>query len=264
MTVALLAGCGVLGLLIGSFLNVVIWRVPRNESIVRPPSHCPACDRPIRSRDNVPVVSWLALRGRCRDCRTRISARYPAVELLTGAVFVAMGWRIGVDLEQHVALLGFLVLGAVGVAQAMIDIDVKRLPFRITNVAWAAGLVLLLGQTLVDGHWWPYLRALIGMAALFSFYDLLAFIQPRGMGLGDVHLAGPLGLFLGWLGWSSLAVGAFMGFLVGGLGGIALIAGRRAGLKSSIPFGPYMLAGALIAILVGQQIGDAYLSVTFH
>ena len=151
----------------------------------------------------------------------------------------------------------------VGVAQAMIDVDVRRLPFRITNVAWASGLVLLLGQALADGVWWPYLRALAGMAALYFFYDVLAFLQPRGMGLGDVHLAGPLGLFLGWLGWSPLAVGAFAGFLVGGLGGLVLIVGRRAGLKSHIPFGPYMLVGAFVAVLVGQRIGQAYLDVTF-
>jgi leader peptidase (prepilin peptidase)/N-methyltransferase len=263
VTGVLLTGCGVLGLVVGSFLNVVVWRVPRNESVVHPPSHCPGCDRPIRPYDNVPVLSWLVLRGRCRDCGIRISARYPAVELLTAAVFVLIGWRIGADLGQYAALAGFLVLGAVGVAQAMIDVDVRRLPFRVTNVAWGSGLVLLLAQAMLDGHWWPYARALIGMAALYCFYDVLAFLQPKGMGLGDVHLAGPLGLFLGWLGWSSLVVGAFTGFLVGGIGGLVLIAGRRAGLKSSIPFGPYMLLGALVAILAGQQIGAAYLGFTF-
>lgn len=264
MTVAVLAACGVLGLLVGSFLNVVVWRVPRDESIVRPPSHCPACGARIRPYDNVPVLSWLALRGRCRDCGAAISARYPAVELLTGAVFVAVGWRVGVDLRQWIALVAFLVLAAVGVAQAMIDLDVRRLPFRVTNVAWVTGLVVLFVATLADGHWWPYIRALIGMAALYEFYDVLAFVQPRGMGRGDVHLAGPLGLFLGWLGWSSLAVGAFMGFLVGGLAGVALIAARRAGLKSKIPYGPYMLTGAFVAILAGQQIGALYLDATFH
>jgi leader peptidase (prepilin peptidase)/N-methyltransferase len=264
VTVVLLAACGMLGLLIGSFLNVVIWRVPRDESVVRPASHCPSCDAAIRPYDNVPVLSWLLLRARCRDCGAGISARYPAVELLTGAVFVALGWRVGADLGQYVALLGFLVLGAVGVAQAMIDIDVRRLPFRVTNVAWGAGLVALAGQSAVDAHWWPFLRALAGMAALYSFYDVLAFLQPKGMGLGDVHLAGPLGLFLGWLGWSSLAVGAFMGFLIGGLGGLALVVGRRAGMKSAIPFGPYMLAGAFVAILAGQALGGVYLDATFR
>ena len=264
MTVVLLAACGVLGLLIGSFLNVVIWRVPRGESVLRPASHCPSCATPIRPYDNVPVLSWLLLRGRCRDCGAGISRRYPAVELLTAAVFVALGARVGVDLGQYVALAGFLVLGAVGVAQAMIDVDVRRLPFRVTNVAWAAGLLALAGQSLVDGQWWPFLRALAGMAALYSFYDLLAFLQPRGMGLGDVHLAGPLGLFLGWLGWSSLAVGAFMGFLIGGLGGLLLVLGRRTGMKSAIPFGPYMLVGAFIAVLAGQQLGGVYLDATFQ
>jgi leader peptidase (prepilin peptidase)/N-methyltransferase len=262
VTALLLAGCGLLGLLIGSFLNVVIWRVPRDESIVRPPSHCPGCGSAIRPRDNIPVLSWLLLRGKCRDCGERISARYPAVELLTALVFVAVGWRVGADLGQHVALVAFLVFAAVGVAQALIDIDTRRLPFRVTNVAWATGLVVLLVATLVDGHWWPYIRALIGMAALYEFYDVLAFLRPRDMGQGDVHLAGPIGLFLGWLGWSSLAAGAFLGFLVGGLGGLALIVASRAGMKSRIPYGPYMLTGALLAVLWGQQLGSFYLNHT--
>jgi leader peptidase (prepilin peptidase) / N-methyltransferase len=262
VTAVLLAFCALLGLIVGSFLNVVIWRVPRDESVVSPPSHCPGCAAPIRPRDNIPVVSWLLLRGRCRDCGTPISARYPAVELLTGAVFVAVAWRVGVDLAQYIALVAFLVLAAVGVAQALIDFDTRRLPFRVTNVAWVTGLVVLLAATLADGHWWPYIRALIGMAALYELYDVLAFLRPRDMGQGDVHLAGPLGLFLGWLGWSSLAVGAFLGFFIGGLGGLALIAARRAGMKSKIPYGPYMLAGALVAILFGQQLGGLYVDLT--
>ena len=196
--------------------------------------------------------------------RAPISARYPAVELLTGAVFVAVGWRVGADLGQYLALVAFLVFAAVGVAQALIDIDTRRLPFRVTNVAWVTGLVVLLAAAALDGHWWPYIRALIGMVALYEFYDVLAFLRPRDMGHGDVHLAGPIGLFLGWLGWSSLAVGAFLGFAIGGLAGLALILAQRAGMKSRIPYGPYMLSGALLAILVGQQLGGAYLDLTIR
>src|SRR3954471_3027444 len=128
MTAVLLVFCGLFGLLIGSFLNVVIWRVPRGESIVRPSSHCPGCDQPIAPLDNIPVVSWLILRGRCRHCGTRISPRYPAVELATGALFAAFAAKFGAD----AVLPAFLYLAAVGVALAMIDFDHKRLPDVLT------------------------------------------------------------------------------------------------------------------------------------
>lgn len=246
--------CGVLGLLFGSFLNVVIWRVPRGESVVRPPSHCPSCGVPIRSRDNVPVVSWLALRGRCRNCKTRVSGRYPLVELLTGTVFVLVAWRVGL----HPALPAYLYLGAVGIALAFIDIDTRRLPDPLTYPSYLVGLVLLGVAALAGDGLSSYLRALEGMAALAVFYLVIVLAYPKGMGLGDVKLAGVLGLFLGWLGWGALAVGAFAGFLLGGLFGIALLLTQRAGRKSAIPFGPFMIAGALVGILAGPQLAHAY------
>ena len=247
--------CFVGGLVVGSFLNVVIWRVPRGESIVRPPSHCPACDAPIRPRDNVPVISWLLLRGRCRQCGSHISARYPAVELGTGLVFAALAARIGADS----ALPAFLYLGAIGVALAMIDIDVKRLPDAIVLPSYFVAGALLGGAALIDRAGENALRAVIGMAVLYAFYFLLAFIYPAGMGFGDVKLAGILGMYLGWLGWAELVGGAFLGFLFGGVVGLALMAVRRAGRKSMIPFGPFMLAGALAAILWGGALADLYL-----
>ena len=140
MTVLLTAFSALLGLLIGSFLNVVIWRVPRGESVASPPSHCPGCERPIRPRDNVPVLSWLLLRGRCRDCRTAISARYPAVELGTAVVFGVLAWHFGFDW----ALPAYLYLGAISVALAMIDIDVHRLPDAIVLPSYGFAAVLLL------------------------------------------------------------------------------------------------------------------------
>jgi leader peptidase (prepilin peptidase)/N-methyltransferase len=246
----------VLGLLVGSFLNVVIWRVPRGESVVSPPSHCPGCDRPIRPWDNIPVVSWLVLRGRCRDCAAPISARYPLVELCTGFVFVVLTLRIGFD----AALPSFLYLGAVGVALAFIDIDVKRLPNAIVLPSYAVGVVGLGAAAVFGDQYDNLVRALIGMAALFLFYFLLALIYPSGMGFGDVKLAGVLGLYLGWLGWSEVVVGGFLGFLFGGVIGGALMAVGRAGRRSKIPFGPFMLAGALVAIVCGGALGDLYLN----
>jgi leader peptidase (prepilin peptidase)/N-methyltransferase len=250
--------CGVLGLLIGSFLNVVIWRVPRGESVVRPPSHCPGCDKPISPRDNIPVVSWLLLRGRCRHCGTHISIRYPLVELLTAALFVAMAVWFGPVAQ----LPAYLYLMAIGVALALIDLDVYRLPDALTLPSYGVGLVLLGVASGVHHDGWSLARAAIGMAILFGFYFTVAMIAPRGMGFGDVKLAGVIGLYLAWLGWAELAVGAFAAFFVGAVVGIGVILFAGGGRKTRVPFGPFMLVGALIGIFVGHQLASAYTSLT--
>lgn len=243
-----------LGLVIGSFLNVVIWRVPRGESVVSPPSHCPGCDRPIRPRDNIPVVSWLLLRGRCRDCHTRISARYPAVEALTGAMFGLMAWHLGVSWE----LPAYLYLTAVSIALAFIDLDTKRLPNVLTLPSYPITAALLLLPAVLDDRWADYGRAMLGALALFAFYFLLALIYPAGMGMGDVKLAGVLGMGLAWFGWGTLVAGGFLAFLLGGVVGIVLMLTRRAGRRTAIPFGPFMVAGALLGVLVGPAFADWY------
>ena len=247
--------CGVLGLLVGSFLNVVIWRVPRGESVVSPPSHCPACGKEVRPRDNIPVVSWLLLRGRCRDCREPISVRYWLVEAATSAAFVATTLRLGLD----AALPAFLYLAAISVALALIDIDTQRLPNAIVLPSYVVGVVLLGAAAVGQSSYGDLLRAGLGMAALYGFYFGLALLYPAGMGFGDVKLAGVLGLYLGWLGWAELIAGGFLGFLLGGLVGGVLMMARRAGRKSKIPFGPFMLGGAFIAVLWGGALADLYL-----
>ncbi len=253
----LIGGFALLGLIVGSFLNVVIWRVPRGESIVSPPSHCPSCGAAVRRRDNVPVLSWLVLRGKCRDCKAPISARYPAVELTTAIIFAVLAWRIGAT----AALPAYLYLGAIGVALALIDIDVKRLPNAIVLPSYVVAPALLGVAAAVDQDLSSYIRALLGMVALYAFYYVLAFIYPAGMGFGDVKLAGVLGLYLGWLGWAEVITGGFLGFLFGGIVGFALMLTRKAGRKSQIPFGPFMLAGALAAILAGGALADLYLDL---
>lgn len=254
----LVAYAAVLGLLIGSFLNVVVWRVPRGESLVSPPSHCPRCDTPIKPYDNIPVVSWLVLRGKCRHCHEPISARYPLVEAATGAVFAGLAARIGL----HWALPAFLYLGAICVALALIDYDTKKLPNVITLPSYVVGLVLLGAAALLGHEPRRFLHALIGMAALYAFYFLLVLIYPKGMGFGDVKLAGVLGLYLGWLGWAELVVGGALGFFFGGVLGALLLAVRRASRKTMIPYGPFMIAGALVAVWWGQAIADAYRNAT--
>lgn len=246
-----------LGLLVGSFLNVVIYRVPRGESVVRPRSRCPGCGYELSWYDNVPVLSWLLLRGRCRRCQAPISARYPLVEALTAVVFGLLAWKFGATWQ----LPAFLYLGAVGVALAFIDLDTKRLPDVLTLPSYVVGGALLLLPAVADGSWSAYLRAWLGALALFGFYFLLAFIYPAGMGFGDVKLAGVLGLYLAWLGWGVLVVGGFLGFLLGGLIGGALMIVRRAGRKSKIPFGPFMILGAFLALWIGQPIADWYAGI---
>lgn len=257
MTAVLVTLCAVLGLAIGSFLNVVIWRVPRGESVVHPPSACPRCENAIRPRDNVPVLGWLVLRGRCRDCAAPISPRYPLVEAGTAALFVVMALRIGAD----AALPAFLYLAAIGMALAMIDIDVKRLPDVIVLPSYAVVLVLLGGAALLGSDSGEPLRALLGAAGMFAFYFTVWFAYPKGMGYGDVKLSGVLGAYLGWVGWGAWAVGLFGGFLLGGLFGIGVLL-RGGGRKSKVPFGPFMLVGVLLAVLVGNDLADAYLDLT--
>ncbi|HVV75534.1 MAG TPA: prepilin peptidase [Mycobacteriales bacterium] len=252
--------CGVFGLVIGSFLNVVIWRVPRDESIARPPSHCPSCDTPIAPRDNVPVVSWLLLRGRCRHCQARISVRYPLVELATCGLFIAFAVHVG----PHAALPAFLYLASVGVALAMIDLDVQRLPDALTLPSYPVGLILLGIAAAAEGAGWPYARALIGMAVLFGFYGAVWFVYPAGMGLGDVKLSGVLGLYLGWLSWGALVVGAFSAFLVGAVVSVAVVVARGGNRKTKVPFGPFMLLGVLIGMFAGHPVAHAYVHSLRH
>jgi leader peptidase (prepilin peptidase)/N-methyltransferase len=254
--VIVVVGC--FGLLVGSFLNVVIWRVPRGESVVHPRSRCPSCDAPIRERDNVPLVSWLLLHGRCRDCGAPISSRYPLVELATGVLFALLAWKIG----AHSALPAFLYLGAVGLALAVIDLDTHRLPNALTLPSYPIAVALLTVAALVDHRPGLLVLAAAGAAAFFALYALLWILYPGGMGLGDVKLAGVLGLYLGYLGWGAVAVGGFLGFGYGAVIGVALMAGRKAGRKSRIPFGPFMVAGALTAVFVGNAIAHAYLGLS--
>lgn len=270
--IALIAAVGVFGLLIGSFLNVVIYRVPAGTSIVSPPSACPNCGAAIAPRDNVPVLSWLLLRGKCRNCAAPISRRYPLVELATGVLFAGIaGWMLaresgtlasGNIVAFLLELVAFLYFGAISVALFMIDLDTRRLPNAIVLPSYAVGAVLLGAAGLIDLRPEQLIGAAIGAAALFVFYFVLAFAYPGGMGFGDVKLAGVLGLFLGWLGWGPLVVGAFAAFLLGGVFSIVLVRVRGAGRKTAIPFGPWMIVGAFVGVLFGEGIATGYLTLT--
>jgi leader peptidase (prepilin peptidase)/N-methyltransferase len=253
VTVALLAG--LLGLAVGSFLNVVIYRVPRGESVVRPGSHCPRCGEGIRGRHNVPVVGWLMLWGRCADCRLPISARYPLVELATGLLFTAVTLRLD---SSPGAVPAFLWFASIGVALALIDLDVRRLPNAIVLPSYPIMLLLLAGAAAWQDDWWSFGRAVIGGVALFAFYFLLVLAYPAGMGWGDVKLAGLVGGVLAYLSWGALLVGAFAGFVLGAVVGVAVMAAGRGGRKTALPFGPFMIAGVLLALFAAAPLAGWY------
>jgi leader peptidase (prepilin peptidase)/N-methyltransferase len=265
--VAALAAAGAFGALIGSFLNVVVYRVPAGLSVVRPGSACPGCGAPIRPWDNVPVVSWLALRGRCRDCAQPISARYPLVEAATAVLFVLVAWRFApsiLDTQEKAAaiagviqLVAFLYLTGVSVALALIDLDTHTLPNAIVYPSYVVGTVLLVASGLIAGDTAALLTAGVGMGGLFLLYLLIALVSPGGMGFGDVKLAGVLGLYLGFLGVGPLVIGAFAAFVLGGLYGVVLIVVKR-GARSGIAFGPWMLAGAWVGVFFGTTVWDWY------
>ncbi|GAA4749611.1 A24 family peptidase [Amnibacterium soli] len=260
-----------MGLAIGSFLNVVIHRVPAGLSVVSPPSACPGCGHAISARDNVPILSWLLLRASCRHCSAPIAARYPVVEGLTGVLFVVVSVRFA---PPFVAQLGtsstlaaaaalewiaLLVLMAASVALAAIDLDVHRLPDRIVLPTGVVGAVLLGTADLLRGDGVAAATAAAGAGAAALLFAVLWFVRPGGMGLGDVKLAAVLGLFLGQLGVGPLVVGVAAGFLLGAAFGVALLLLRRATRRSGIPFGPWMLLGAWIGVLAGDPLAHAYL-----
>lgn len=222
------AMAGVFGLVIGSFLNVVIHRVPAGSSL-NTPSRCPQCDHRISWWENVPIVSWLLLRGRCHDCHLPIPARYPLVELGTALAFVAVATIVAttVDAEPLVTLLvtlALLWLAAVSIVLVAIHLDRKPLPHSIIDVSLVVVALLWVAASATAGQWGDTIRALLGLAALAGLALLMGAVAPRRLDASHVRLAGLMGLSLGWFGWVHLAVGAFA---VGTLAAVALTAFAR-------------------------------------
>jgi leader peptidase (prepilin peptidase)/N-methyltransferase len=254
-TALVAAFAALFGLVIGSFLTVVVHRVPRGESIVAPRSSCPSCGSMITARDNVPVVSWVVLRGRCRTCGHRISFRYPLTEALTGALFVAAAVAIP---SVYVAVVIALFL-AVLFAASLIDIERKIIPNRIVYPS-LIGFAALVIMGWAAGQDLDLAGAGLGFLAFGGGLLVVALFFPRGMGMGDVKLAALIGLVLGSLGLRYVGVAAAAGIVAGGIGSlVALAAGFDR--KHAIPFGPYLSAGALAAALFGSRIAAWYLSL---
>jgi leader peptidase (prepilin peptidase) / N-methyltransferase len=250
MTLGFAAPLSVLfGGILGSFLNVVVWRLPRGESLSHPGSHCPGCESPIRPYDNVPVLSWLILRGRCRDCGMRIPWRYPAVEagtaVLCGLVALAL-W------DQRPELWLGLLLVLLLVPITLIDLEHHIIPNTLVALGsvGAVAIVAALDPGALPAH-------LIAAAAAGGFLLIAAFAYPAGMGMGDVKLAGVMGLYLG----RSVAVALLVAVLVGAIVGTAVMArvGVKEGRKTAVPFGPFLALGGVVALLVGPAIVHWYL-----
>ena len=254
MTTVLAAACALVGLAVGSFLNVVIHRVPMKVSVVRPRSRCPGCDTQIAPRDNVPVVSWLLLRGRCRACGEAISPRYPLVELGTGVLFALTAVRLGFD----PALPAFLVLMAALIAISAIDLEHFIVPNRIVYPTLFVSAPLLVVAAVIDGDGKSLREAALGGVLAFALFLLIHLVSPGGMGFGDVRLAGLLGVFLGWLTLPHVLLGLFLGFLLASVVGVGLIVASRRSRKDAIPFGPFLALGAVLAVLVGSPLLRLY------
>ena len=240
--------CSLLGFVIGSFLNVVIHRVPLRKSVVWPASHCPACGESIAPRDNVPLISYVLLRGRCRTCGAPIPLRYPVVEALTGLLFAAAAYEFGLGLR----LLWALVLICVLIALAGIDLEHRLLPNAIVGPAAVAGLALSIA--LDPGGWYLYGLSAAGVSAGLL---ALALAYRGGMGMGDVKMGGMLGAFMGP--YAALAV--FFGAALGAVAGGVLIATGKVGRRHGFPFGVFMAAGAILVLFAGPELWALYLDL---
>ena len=238
------------GLVIGSFLNVVAHRLPKQMSLAMPASHCPSCEAPVKPYDNIPVLSWLVLRGRCRSCGAPIAARYPLVEAATALLFAAV---VAVHHGDGAALVLGLALVAFLVPIALIDLDHRIIPNRLTGPA--AVLAIVLGTALDPGG---EIERLIAGAAAGLVLALPALLNPKGMGLGDAKLIGVLGLYLG----AAVVPALFVAFVVGTVVGIAIIMrkGMVRGRKTAVPFGPFLALGGVVGVLAGNELIQLYLS----
>jgi leader peptidase (prepilin peptidase) / N-methyltransferase len=247
-----------LGLLFGSFGTVVSHRVPLRKGIATGRSLCPNCERQIKAYENIPVLSWLVMRGRCPGCGTKISIRYPLAELATAGLFLLAAWKFDLTVAAFVYAGFFWAL----VVLTVIDLEHKLLPDRIVFPLFVVGWVGLTVDALVRGEPGDLTQAAIGAAIFGGFFYLLAVLVPAGMGGGDLKLAFVLGTFLGYSGGvGTVLVGMFLSFLSGGLIGVLLIAFSKAGRKTQIPFGPYLALGTTIAVFAGESLSDLYVGM---
>ena len=250
------AAAAVLGLIFGSFATAVAYRLPRNESVSRGRSKCPSCGNTITAIQNIPVFSYVVLRGKCKHCGNRISIRYPLIELATAALFAGAALKFEVSAETLIYAGFFWAL----VVLTVIDLEYKLLPNRIVFPTFVAGWIALAIAALAADDLGRLVDAAIGAAIFGGFFFAVAYLYPAGMGGGDVKLAFVLGTFLGYLGGVGVVlVGMFLSFLIGGIVGVVAMAASGGDRKMQIPFGPFLALGTVLAVFAGRPILDAYL-----
>jgi leader peptidase (prepilin peptidase)/N-methyltransferase len=250
VTAVIYAVTATVGLCVGSFLNVVIWRSPRGLSVVSPPSACPNCHRELAARDNIPVVSWLVLRGRCRYCRTPISAQYPIVELATAGLFVGVLGRLG----RSWAVPAYCALMAGLLALGWIDVEHHRLPRQVVLVHLGVVVVLLALASGLEDRWSALLIGLACAAAWSGVFAAIHFASPRHLGFGDVRFAVVLGLSLGWISARTALVGFFAANVIGLVVTFVLIAMSRTERSAEVPYGIYLASGVAVAFYFGPWL----------
>jgi leader peptidase (prepilin peptidase) / N-methyltransferase len=253
---AIIVFVALFGAMLGSFLNVVIHRLPRKESVVFPPSACPACKKPIRPWDNIPVVSWLLLGGRCRNCKAGISARYPLVEALAAVLTVVIVWQFGFTITTVAYLFFTLALLAI----TLIDLEHRIIPDAITLPGTVIGL-LLVNWTHVT-----WVEALIGASLGFALLFFVGLVYEKvtgveGMGGGDVKMAAMMGAFLGWKG---IFLTIFFGSFLGSIAGIITMARGRGGRRTALPFGTFLAPAAVFVLFLGEVVIDWYLGLIYR
>ncbi len=247
----------VFGSVVGSFLNVCIYRMPREESIVFPLSRCPLCKTPIKVWDNIPIFSYLILKGKCRACSEKISFRYPLVETLNAAIYILLLWRFGFAWET----LAYFVFASALIVITFIDLDFQIIPDVITLPGVVIGLAvgsLILPDPFARWTLLGFKSSFIGTAVGFGLFYFIALISRGGMGGGDIKMMAMVGAFMGW---KSVLLTTFTASLIGSVWGIFLMIFRGKGRKTQIPFGPFLAAGALITIFYGQEILNLYLKL---
>lgn len=255
----LIGACALLGLAVGSFLNVVIYRVPRNESIVSPPSRCPSCGAPIRRRDNIPVLSWVLLRGRCHDCQAPISGLYPLIELLCAGLFAATAARFGYQWD----LPAYLVLFAGLLALSCIDVERLLLPKKIVYPLTILVTGLLLMAAAITGAWHDFVIGAACAVGWFIVFFAMNLASARLLGFGDVRLSVVLGMSLGWLGVGYVLLGFFAANLIGAIVGIVLIATKRLERGDRIPYGVFLALGCAVAVFAGPEVLRPFMNHSF-
>jgi leader peptidase (prepilin peptidase)/N-methyltransferase len=237
----------ILGLIVGSFSNVCIYRIPRNESIIYPASHCPKCRSNISPKDNIPLLSYILLKGRCRNCKSKISIQYPIVEFLTGLIYLIVYLIYGLSIQSLI----YIILSSALIIIAFIDLNEQVIPEVISLPGMVIGLIL--------SFFVPYISFINSALGIVIGGGIILVIRLAGslifkkesMGIGDIELAAMIGAFLGW---RYIIISLFLGFFLGAVAGIFLILSKIKSREDMIPFGPFIALGSLITILCGEKI----------